>query len=449
MPLTALRLTNESGQKELIIDQDFEGADYTLFDTDLSKFLFNQDIEASNFIIDGGAQLSMLNGFAGISDVKDWIDNYVKNSINSTSGANTIIVSPNSPLDNSYDTIQEAINNCVDGGTIYIVNGTYSGTNTLNPNKSVNIVGETKNGVILTSDLNTNVFVQTSTTCTKNYSFENITFQTTKNAILLESSNKVEISNIKFENCGWNGTVALGEYQNLYASLWSSVNTSDGAAIHIKKNTDINIDNVEIIKCVKGVVIEDSNSGNLKNILVKESLHHGIHLDSSTNDATNGCSNFNISNCSIKCAHSNGIRITGGKQISIIGCIVDHSFNAGIQFINSVECDLVGCTLTRNNKKSFNGLGENGDSQGTLSVIGEAGVTVTTYVLNVSGCTFSCGEKGSELFAYALFAADINNTVNISGCGYICFDPIYRANDLTIVTDSQLSWITSQLHSLH
>ena len=120
MPLTALKLTNDISQKRLIIDQDFNGVDYTLFDSELSKFLFNKDIESTNFVIDGGARLSMLNSFTSVTDVKYWIENYVKNSVSSTTGNNTVLVSPNSPLDNSYDTIQEAINNAVDGGTIYI-----------------------------------------------------------------------------------------------------------------------------------------------------------------------------------------------------------------------------------------------------------------------------------------------------------------------------------------
>ena len=94
------------------------------------------------------------------------------------------------------------------------------------------------------------------------------------------------------------------------------------------------------------------------------------------------------------------------------------------------------------------GQGLAGDAHGTLAIHGNAGAPPANYTLNASGCTFSCGGPGAQGQAYAVYAADVTSTVNVSGCGYICFTPEHRQNDMTLITDAQLSTLASQLHEV-
>ena len=122
-----------------------------------------------------------------------------------------------------------------------------------------------------------------------------------------------------------------------------------------------------------------------------------------------------------------------------------------MRFTNTAHCDATGCVVARCNLRGYSGSGATpagGEADGSIVARGSSGVLSSDYTLNMAGGTVSCGGAGTQGAAYALFAADLDSTVNVSGCGYICFDPLLRVNDLSLVEDSQLSWIASQIHSM-
>lgn len=454
-----LRLYDSSGGNQFTIDNNKSGSTSTHFETSRSNIEFDKPVVATDFQTDSGAQLSWLGGLVGVTtDLKSWVETGIETgsskAASAKNGGDVVVVAPDitGTLANHYITVQAAINAATDGGTVYILNGTYTETLVLDGTKGVNIVGESKNGVIIqsTGGLSENVITQASLVSTKPYAIKSITIRGGKYGITSSSSASFTIENVDIENCGWDGTSAASEDQAAYAVLWASAATSEGGVCMIKNASGfVMIKDVFSKMCASGILIEDcTNGGTVSRVTVQSVLGTGITLDSSTGDGGGGCTDFLVSDSVVRCARSNGIKIVGGQRTQITGCVVDRSFNSGIQFYHTTECDMTGCCLTRNNTVSYTGRGLTGDADGTLALHGNTAVPASDYVLNASGCTFSCGGSGSQAHAYAVFASDTTSTVNVSGCGYICFVPEYRQNNKALITDAQLGAFVSQLHEM-
>lgn len=446
MPLYSvkLKLYDSTGDNNFTIDQSGTSGNTTHITSQRDSFTFDKSCVADDFVNSSGASLSLLNDFVGETSVKNYIT-----SSQMGKGSNVLVVSNTG----DYTTIQEAVNASSDGGMIYIVNDTYSENITLDPLKSLTLVGESKENVILQSPggLVSDIFLL-SFPSTKNYNFKNMTVSNCRNGLNISavSTGNITVKNINFINCGWNGTLPLSEDAGSYSTLWASTDTSDGHAIKIAGCDKISISDVNIEKCSTGLFLQDILSGGkLMNINSCDTLNTSIYLASSSGSGTSGCKGVNISNCNLKCSRGHGIKVVGGGRTKILSCSLEEIFSSGVLLENTLETDMTGTILMRCNLHDYIGTGNiGGDATGTLAVHGAVGVDETPYVLNASGCTLSCGGSGGEAVPYAIYAKDVLATVNVSGCGYICFDVSTRVNDPDLVTDAQQGFFASQIHEM-
>lgn len=439
-----LKLYNSTGDKSLTIDQSGEpSGDVTVLDTERGAFSFNKPCSATEFTNSNGASLSLLDGLVGEATN---IRSYLMSNF-SQKGSSVLTVSSNG----DYTSIQSAVDASDDGGVVYILGGIYSETVTLDPLKSVTLIGESSSVVIQSPSGISSDAIVLNQASSKDYSFKGLTVMNSRRGIFSStvSSGKFTIEGVTFKNCGWDGTSTSSEDSTGYSDLWNSANTSDGAAIHIVGCASVSIRDVDIETSARGIFLQDiASGGRVLNSSSCNTLGTALELASSSGTGTAGCNGVDISNCRFKCSRGHGIKVVGGGRTKIYACNIEEVSCSGVLLENTLETDMVGTTLVRNNLKDFNGFGLVDVATGSLSVHGMEGVSETPYVLNASGCTFSCGGSGTQAQAYAVYAENVLATVNISGCGYICFDPLYRANDLSLVTDAQLGWITSQLHEL-
>ena len=438
-----LRLYDSNGNFPFIIDQEKSGSTNTHIETLREGVEFNKKVAAPDFETEGGGKLSSLNSFGDI-DLKVWINE------RTGAGDNGAVVNPSSTgQDGTYTTIQAAVDALPDGGVILVRAGTYTGTVLLDSQKSVSIIGEDRDRVIISplAGMAATAILQPYSLSTRTYALKNLTIQSCGTAISCDGCNSVRLENIAIFNAGWDGTPSVSDDQSSYAALYSNVISS--WAIDVSNCSNVSINDIKIHASTRGARFTDC-SGHVRNIDVYDTLGTGIELGASSGDGSSGCVQTRLSDCTVRCARGNGIVITGGGGSQLTGCVLDTCWLAGIYLHNSVHCDAVSCIIARCNTRSYSGFGisASGNADGSIVVRGNAGVVSSDYTLNMSGSTVSCGGSGSLSSAYALFAADLDSTVNVSGCGYICFDPLYRVNNLSIVQDSQLSWIASQIHSL-
>lgn len=458
-----LKLYDSEGGNMFQIDQDRDGSADTHIDTTRVNVVFNKPVSAPEIQTSGGASLSWLEGLSGITtDVKSWVDGLVSGATTSSGdllrtsqkGSTVHVVSPDisEPLTNHYTTIQAAVNAAADGETVYILNGHYAESVVLDPLKSVTLVGETRDGVVISSasSITDDIISQSSIGSDKSYAVKNMTLRTGRYGIRCDASTEFSVQDVRIERCGWNGTAAGSEERGWYGVLWASANTSDGGGIYVASSTGrVSLKDIEVEQCARGIHLQScTGGGRLSRIDVLDTLSSGITLDSASGGGGDGCANFAVSESSARCCRANGIRIVGGQNIHVTGCSVEGAYNAGLQLLHTVRCDVVGTALTRCNTQSYTGTGVLGDAQGTVAVKGELGVPASEYTLNASGCVFSCGGSGGEAVAYAIHASDVTSTVNVSGCGYICFDVLTRVNDPALVTDAQQNFFASQLANM-
>jgi parallel beta-helix repeat protein len=126
--------------------------------------------------------------------------------------------------------IQEAINNAIDGETILIKKGQYDIADAIIVNKTVTLLGEQANETIIDG-------------------------QGTTTLILSILANKAEIQNLTIRNCA-----------------------AYGYGIHIKDVTNVKIQSCNIENCSKGIVLTNSSHCELSRNLIADSEEYGIYF---------------------------------------------------------------------------------------------------------------------------------------------------------------------------
>jgi len=449
-----ITLYDDDDGQLLLIDQDRDdGTNDTMFETNKDNFNFNKPLISSNdFKIVNGPHLSWLTGFTGVTDnIKTWVESQLSTlsssltgSISNELGANTFVVSPNHM---TLDTALAAVT--VDNSIIKVLPGAYTvGSSVILPNFNITIIGGEHTCITAGNNL---VSIFTGGHADKSYTFKNITFENCLWAIEMTAGN-LTCEDVCIQNAGWDGVTPLVNSRINYQLLFDSNTVSPGGGIHLSSANEFKFNNLNIKDSHQGIKIDSVNSkASISNSKIINCLFDAISFGTNQNtDIT--CNRITINNCQISCNRGFGIKAEGTDKLNIVNTVFEDNYNSALLLLSSYSVESVGNVFVRNNIQNYNGQGNLvPETKGTVSINGgdPNNDVDTIYLLNASGCTFSCGGSGSESDAYALFVENIDKTVNVSGCGYICFDETKRANDLSAIVDAQLSWITSQLHALH
>lgn len=178
-----------------------------------------------------------------------------------------------------YPTIQAAIDDATQGDTIFVRNGTYR--ENLVVYKSVSLVGEDKNSVIIDGDLNGTVITVTADNVTiQNFTIKNSGKGMYDSGILVNNSTNVNI----IQNIVWRTLdgIRLNFSDNNVIS-GNKIFLSSFGGIVIASSADNMVSNNNISGCQWGIYMYASNNNFILNNMLSENFY-GIYLYSSINN---------------------------------------------------------------------------------------------------------------------------------------------------------------------
>lgn len=267
-------------------------------------------------------------------------------SIATTSGSNTLYVGGTGPNNyTGYQAIRNALNDANDGDAIFIYNGIYG--ETISINKEITIMGENKSKTHLIYPI---TIKSDNVTITNIKKTRFVTYHQSQTAILIKANNTKILNNIISNytggaaNYGKGIEIAEGCHNNIISNniFWN--NTAAAVILHKNSNNNI-ITNNEISKTyTTGIVIGDNSYDNhiSENTITYTRNGRGISL--------NGRATGNIIENNIIQEHEAGIEVysKGGNIIrknlirdNNIGIKVRSSYNniyENNDFIDNKKC---------------------------------------------------------------------------------------------------------------
>tara|TARA_R100000951_G_scaffold24209_1_gene20420 strand:- start:870 stop:3482 length:2613 start_codon:yes stop_codon:yes gene_type:complete len=306
-----------------------------------------------------------------------------------------------------YTDLQDAISNSVSGNSILI-----KGIQVV-PNSTSNIFvlphnliihGAANSGVKFASFDNTNgnlfYFEDTASVKTKVFEFFNISIQNAAGyGMYIKGAAKITIKECTFSFNGWNGTAlntivdsatsGLLGYDSSQVDLqafFAGANTSNGGAMRMEDCTVVEITGNTVSKNLRGVRVQDSGIGGygfISRNQVSQNIESGIYLASSSYNAVNGCENFTVYNNACKYNANNGILVIGGIDNVVSLNIVEGNWNAGIMGWHVSNTRFRDLDLTNNNRSAYNGIGNDGDADSSISIAGNTARANRTYIADI------------------------------------------------------------------
>jgi hypothetical protein len=370
-----------------------------------------------------------------------------------------------SPLQ-PYTDIQDAIDDAADGATIF-VDGDFTITSplTLDPAKSISIVGGdgTSVGYASFANTNNNVFQQTAAGSLKRYRIDNIEIKNGSYGIIFASALSVKITNCKIHNCGWSGTglslvnaeagstLGFDSSTTDLANYAASANViSDAAAIRLTGVPSTEFTDNEVYNNAGGIEYVDCGIGG-KGIVSRNQIYYnlndGIALDSTSEDATTGCENFVVYNNSVTFNGSDGIRVEGGLDNTLSLGLVKGNWNSGVELEHCSNIRVRELDLDNNNRSAVSAAGGTADGLASLQFSGNTQRDGSTFIGEVLDVTIHNTNLGANTVRCGLFigsevAENGNNDsiIRIDNCGFLgqdyALDIAADLDDLMLVVGS-------------
>ncbi len=353
-----------------------------------------------------------------------------------------------------YVDIQQAISASSNGDTI-LLDGDFIVTASveLPTDKMLHFygAGETTVGYASFTPLNGNVFHRASGDATKGFLFQDLTF---KNAggygLQIEEADHTYIIDCTFNTNGWNGTglsTAAPEnggtlgYDSSQADLLtfgSGSNVSDGGAIEIKNNKNVQVIGCTVQSNFRGIKLEDCGIGG--NIFVTRNvasgnIESGIYLAAG---ALKGTQNATLMMNFAGYNANNGLLVVGGINNKFSQNEVTGNWNGGFVSWGAANTTVRDSGFYDNNRSAYNGIGADGDADASILINDSYSYLQTHFHLNpaarfiteILGCQIQNTGLGSnvESIGVKLTAGmgsipdnDVN-IIRIDDCGFIAQD---------------------------
>ena len=336
-----------------------------------------------------------------------------------------------------YTTIADAMSNASSGDTIYLYDGTHTldgSSDVLPADKTLTFQGESTEKTIVTSEsLTSNCFYQSNSSVTDySYYFNDLTVKNSQYGIRLKSAKECIVRRCKFINNGWNGTAASEESKDAYATLWASANTSDGGALRLEACSVLaEVRDSVATENLRGFRLQKNGEAIICNNVSYKNIESGIYLAASTVGATLvGNTSATVSNNISYENKNNGILIIGGTHANIVSNNVYENYNSGIQVWYGNNANINGNIIRANCQKTYNGIGNDGDSYAGISLNGV--VSNCEYFTSINGNTIVNNLQGRSSETIAINIAYVN-TYSLSGT------KTYIGNNLIQEHDSNVS----------
>jgi len=222
--------------------------------------------------------------------------------------------------------IQAAINNAVDGATIYVYNGSYN--ENVDVNKRITLIGEGADAVTLTAaSADDHVFYVATDYVNISGFMVNGATETGKAGIYLENADYCNISNNKASD-NRNGIDIEGFSNSNIIGNNNVSNNYIGIYLVHSSNNDIDNNNASANKW-QGIRLHYSSNNNIANNIANSNNYVGIYLGWESNN------NNNISNNTANSNNVDGIRLSSSGNNVLQGNTANSNTYYGIHLLDS------------------------------------------------------------------------------------------------------------------
>jgi len=360
---------------------------------------------------------------------------------------------------NPFSSIQDAIDVAEDGDRILVKGDFRLSTHLVLPSdRSLHFFGAKNTIICYPTYVNTNGMLayQSSSSCTKEYSFDNIKWVNAGSyALYIRSAAKVEITNCEFFQNGWSGlglstilaedggTLGYDSAQVDLQAFWAGTETSNGGAMRIRSTTVVKVTDCDVHNNLRGMRIQDCGAGGYGYIARNQcynNIESGIYLASGPYNATGGCENFTVYNNSSKFNANNGMLVIGGINNVISLNVIEGNWNAGVMGWHVSNTRFRDMDLNDNNRSALNGIGSNGDAHASISIAGGTINPGATYLVDILDTQVYNSGLGANTSRVGLrISSDVSN-INDRSISLINIDDVgFVGQDYALETNCDLS----------
>ncbi|MHC4153632.1 MAG: right-handed parallel beta-helix repeat-containing protein [Planctomycetota bacterium] len=297
-----------------------------------------------------------------------------------------------------FSSIQTAIDNVMDGGYIWVENGTYTEAISIGDSNSFVLDGETESGVVVQAAASQtgddNVFTIDAEGCDITIGYMTIRHG---DYGIRSSAGNVNVVHCTLYHNGWNGD-GLPDPEvnepNDFKDFWSTYATN-GGAMRIQNSASSEIAYCTVYENDRGIRFQDGNNGDIHNNNSHNNLESGIYLAASSYNGDTGCTNTEVYDNNSYGNMNNGILSIGGKNNTIRNNNVYDNWNSGVMLWHVAENTIQDNTINNNNLYAFNGEGKSGDAYGGVYAEGSDIAGGASFVFKLLGNTISNSQAGA------------------------------------------------------
>lgn len=288
-------------------------------------------------------------------------------------------------LSQTCRTIQYAVTQAADGDAIGVGAGAYTETVTIT-DKSLTITGTDAAAVTVQGRRTgpadtTNVF--TIAAGSKRVVLERLTIQ--HGDIGISATGTVSVRDCILQRNGYDGApYPTGLSQSELAEFYGA-HATDGGAIVLTGGSGGEISGNTIDTNDRALLLTDTSGYLLRNNIIRDNIHAGVELASSSGTGTAGNTDLTIRGNTIQDNRAAGIVLTGGKVVTILGNTIEGNWNAGVMAFHPAQVTIEGNTLDGNNQQTLTGFGTEGEAWGGIATDGATVASPSSFTLKVEG----------------------------------------------------------------
>ncbi len=290
--------------------------------------------------------------------------------------------------------IQEGID-LVEGSTVYVANGTYTGPNTIT--SGITITGESESGVIVEA---ANAQTGSANTFTINASGYDVSLQqmTIRHGDygIRSSAGNVDVLHCTFYHNGWDGTPYPTPYTQAGAAAHWAAYATDGGAMRIENSGGSEIAHCTLYENDRGIRYQDGANGDIHDNNISTTIQAGIYLAASSYTGATGCTNTAVYDNQSNGNYEHGLLSIGGLGNSFTSNTCNDNWNTGIMLWHPAEITVQGNGFDGNNAYEFNGAGNSADASGTIYADGDADAAGATFAFKLLGNDILNGGQGDQ-----------------------------------------------------
>ncbi len=308
----------------------------------------------------------------------------------------------NTTQNNTYNTIQAAVDGANAGESILLDTGFYLLSEAVTiTDKALTISGalEAATFIHLSNARSDNVFTINANGLS--VTLEKLTIRFGDYGVKSTAGN-VNVNNCTFQLNGYSGIPYSNSPTAANTAITWAAQASDGGAIRIENSSSSEIGDCTLLTNDSGITLVDCTNGNIHDNTITGSNQSGIHLGSSSGTGSKGCASTTVEDNTCSTNKENGIKSVGGLSNTITGNTCADNWNAGIMVSHPGQITVQTSTLTGNNAYAFSGKGLTGNAAGSIHVTGTTGDAAATWALKLLNNTISSGSAGGAASATGL-----------------------------------------------